>query len=93
MPSFVQIKLSAVQIYQKRKPFTLGKYKTCIQSGSLDKTHNISAEVHHFENKTLTVTKISRYTKIRYTDYTVIHRYSTLIKTQNLKSRYMLALA
>ena len=86
MPSFVQIKLSAVQIYQKRKPFTLGKYKTCIQSGSLDKTHNISAEVHHFKGKTLTMTKIRRYIKIRYTDFicavnTVIHRPSTLIKT------------
>ena len=68
MPSFVQIKLSAVQIYQKRKPFTLGKYKTCIQSGSLDKTNNISAEVHHFKGKTLTMTKIRRYIKIRYTD-------------------------
>ena len=86
MPSFVQIKLSAVQIYQKRKPFTLGKYKTCIQSGSLDKTHNISVEAHHFKGKTLTMTKIRRYIKIRYTDFicavnTVIHRPSTLIKT------------
>ena len=56
MPSFVQIKLSAKQIYQKRKPFTLGKYKTCIQSGSLDKKNNTSAEVHHSKGKTLTIT-------------------------------------
>ena len=56
MPSFVQIKLSAVQIYQKGKPFTLGKYKTCIQSESLDKTNNTFAEVRHSKGKTLTMT-------------------------------------
>ena len=56
MPSFVQIELSAVQIYQKRKQFTLGKYKTCIQSGSFYKKNNTCAEVHHSKGKTLTMT-------------------------------------
>ena len=64
MPSFVQIKLSAVQIYQKRKPFILRKYKTCIQSGSLDKTNNTSAEVHHFKSKPLTMITIGRYNNL-----------------------------
>ena len=64
MPSFVQIKLSAVQIYQKRKPFILRKYKTCIQSGSLDKTNHTSAEVHHFKSKPLTMIKIGRYNNL-----------------------------